>query len=122
MSKASEIIDQGDPHEIIRMALGAWFAAEEGRYCMCEEPELAGLNLMCGNCLLENRGQRALRTRRLREPHRHIYDPNRIHFPDHPVGKYGVCELCAYFADNERHIGEPISRFDGGWTQWGVLT
>ena len=46
MSRASEIIERGDPMEILRMAMGARFAAEEGRFCECIEPSLVGLDIL----------------------------------------------------------------------------
>ena len=93
MSRASDIIERGDPQEIISMALGARFAADEGRYCRCIEPALVGYALMCGNCLLESEGQIERATRRLREPHTFVSSRE----PD------WLCDICAHESDHPRH-------------------
>jgi hypothetical protein len=97
--RAAEIIARGDPEEIVRMALGARFAAEDGRYCECEEPSLHGLDLMCGNCLLENESQIEARTKAMHEPHAFVPDPD----PDSAAARTGMCRLCAGWRDDPRH-------------------
>lgn len=82
------------------MALGARFAAEEGRYCECEEPALHGRDLMCGHCLLENLGQHEQLERMMREPHP---------FESHPdersaAARLGMCRLCSGWLDDPRHV------------------
>jgi len=78
------------------MALGARFKAERGEFCECEEPELVGLDLMCGKCLCENREQIAKRERAINEPHNFV-----------PRGESGImarfCKVCARFDDDWRH-------------------
>lgn len=97
-NRAQEIIERGDTEEILRMALGARFAAEEGRFCECEEPSLHGRDLMCGNCLLENQGQRERLEALIRGPHPFTPDPRKR-------GSYrlGWCGICAMPKDDPRH-------------------
>lgn len=96
--RASEIIAQGDPGAILRMALGARFAAEAGRFCECAEPSLHGFDLMCGNCLLENEGQIERRTRQINEPHEFV--PGR----GDAQKRLGMCGICSMWEDDPRHI------------------
>lgn len=105
MSRASEIIATGDPEAILRMALGARFAAEEGRYCECAEPSLHGRDLMCGECLLENLGQREALTRAMNEPHPFEPDPRE----ESAAARLGMCHLCSMWEDDPRHVGQPVS-------------
>lgn len=85
--------ETGDYGPVIRAALGARFEAGEGHYCECETPSLRGDALMCGNCLLENRGQVAKREKHMREPHK--FRPR----PDLPI----MCEVCAGWEDDAKH-------------------
>lgn len=98
MSRADEIIRRGDPMEILRMGLGARFAAEEGRFCECDEPALTGRDLMCGNCLLENEGQIARLEALIRGSHA---------FEDAREGsgarRLDYCAVCAFPRDDPRH-------------------
>lgn len=99
MSKLDEIVARGDTREVLRAALGAWFAAHEGRYCECDEPSLRGLDLMCGECLLENRSQIEKRERAMREPHEFVSDPN----PRSAAARLGMCRLCSGWRNDPRH-------------------
>jgi hypothetical protein len=67
--------------------------AEDGRYCECAEPVLHGFDLMCGECLLENRDQIAKREARIRAPH--TFEP----MTDLPY----MCAVCAGWEDDQRH-------------------
>jgi hypothetical protein len=91
--KAVEIIERGDPAEILSMGLRARLAAEDGRYCECEQPILHGPDLMCGRCLLENRDQIEEATRRIREPH--AFEPGALD------GR--MCSVCSGWEDDARH-------------------
>lgn len=97
--RASEIIASGDTEAVLKMALGAWFAATEGRYCECIEPSLHGHDLMCGNCLLENKGQIEAANRRIREPHQ-WEEPRE----GSAARRLGWCRICTRPADDPRHI------------------
>lgn len=96
--RASEIIASGEAEAILGMAMGAWFAADEGRYCECAEPSLHGRDLMCGNCLLENRGQIESANRRIREPH--AWEPAR---EGSGAARLGWCGVCTRPKDDPRH-------------------
>lgn len=98
MSKASEIIQRGDPAEIMRMALGAWFAGMDGEYCRCDEPDLHGRDLMCGHCLLENEGQRDRLAALIRGPH--AFEPSTRPWRH----RMGWCDLCTHPKDDPRHV------------------
>jgi hypothetical protein len=97
--RAAEIIERGDAMEILRMAMGARFAADEGRFCECAEPSLHGRDLMCGNCLLENEGQRERLEALIRGPHEFVLDERKR-------GSYrlGWCGICAMPKDDPRHV------------------
>lgn len=60
---------EGWPGEIVAIGLSARLAAQEGRRCECAEPILTGTDLMCGRCLLENRGQELRKLDILLAPH-----------------------------------------------------
>lgn len=104
MSRASEIIARGDAEEILSMALGARFAAEEGRFCECAEPSLHGWDLMCGECLLENQGQIERLTARIREPH--PFEPSDR---SDAARWLGMCGICSMWEDDPRHVPGPAS-------------
>ena len=91
------------------MALGARFAAEEGRYCECVEPSLHGRDLMCGNCLLENRAQIASLEKAMREPHAFEPDPRE----DSAAARLGMCRLCSHWYEDPRHVKQAASKQDG---------
>ena len=97
--RATEVIREGDPGAILKMALGAMFAAEEGRFCECAEPSLHGFDLMCGNCLLENEGQIERRTARIRDPH-----PFELSDRD-AARRLRWCSICTMPEDDPRHAG-----------------
>lgn len=97
-SRASEIIERGDPAEILGMALGARCAAARGEFCECEQPDLVGDGLMCGHCLRENREQIERRERRSREPHAFT--------PREPSDE--MCDICTRWRDDPIHkLGTP---------------
>jgi hypothetical protein len=85
--------ETGDYGLLIGVALNARFSAEDGRYCECAEPVLHGFDLMCGECLLENRDQIAKREARIRAPH--TFEP----MTDLPY----MCAVCAGWEDDQRH-------------------
>jgi hypothetical protein len=95
--RAQEIIERGDPREIIAVGLRARSQAEEGLYCECDEPILTGRDLMCGACLRENQTQIGKRTREIREPH--AFEPR---------GQTGIkakmCRVCSHWEDDPRHL------------------
>lgn len=64
--RAAEIIESGSVGEILKMALNARAAVDEGRYCECDQPVLSGDALMCGGCLLRNRTQEIRRVHQIR--------------------------------------------------------
>lgn len=101
--RASEIIATGDPMKILSMAMEARFAAWDGRFCKCEQPSLHGLDLMCGNCLLENQSQVEKRERAMREPHEFVPDPDE----KSAAARLGMCRLCAGWLDDPRHAVPP---------------
>lgn len=95
--RAAKIIATGDAEAILKMALDARFAAEEGRFCECEEPSLYGRDLMCGNCLLENEGQIERLEALIRGPHE--FEPC-----TRAAGRrMGWCAICAHPEDDPRH-------------------
>lgn len=62
--------DEGWAGEIIAISLGARFARQEhGRRCECVDPILTGDDLMCGRCLLENKGQELRKLDKILGPH-----------------------------------------------------
>lgn len=91
---------------ILGIALGARAAQDEGRYCECTEPELTGSDLLCGACLLNNRGQEVLRVEAIVRAHE--FEPD----PRHPF----FCRTCTMGADAPRHHG--VSAV--GRTSWGT--
>jgi len=99
MDQAQAIIERGDPVEIIRVGLRARSKAEEGCYCECVDPILAGRDLMCGRCLLENQDQVAARNAEIRSDH-----------PFQPRGASGIkskmCRICTGWADDPRHSAD----------------
>lgn len=99
-------LDPFDPARLLGIALRARGAADKGRYCECAEPLTAGLDLMCGACLLNNKDQER----------RRVIDFVRAH--DFVAGEHGsgwICERCTLFEDHERHHG-----VDGiGRCSWG---
>lgn len=105
-SKAEQIIETSDLRAIIRMAMGARIAADEGRYCECAEPSLRGMDLMCGACLLNNRGQEIRRIHRSVDAHGHV--PGKL-------GGY-MCATCTQGPNDPRHHGQPAV----GRTSWGT--
>jgi hypothetical protein len=105
--RAAEIINAGDPEAILRMALGARFAAEEGRFCECEQPSLYGRDLMCGNCLLENEGQIERLETLIRGPHE--FEPS-----EREAGRrMSWCGICAHPQDDARHAVSPAGKRAG---------
>jgi hypothetical protein len=99
MDRAAEIIARGDPMEIVGMAMRAREAYEDGRVCECAEPSLHGRDLMCGNCLLENQGQRDALEASMRDPH--PFEESRR---SDAARRLGMCDLCAGWKDDPRHV------------------
>lgn len=101
--RAAEVIATGDAEAILKMALGAMFAAEDGRFCECAEPSLHGRDLMCGNCLLENQGQIERLEALIRGPH--TFEPS-----ERATGRrMGWCGICAHPQDDPRHAAASVS-------------
>lgn len=96
IDRAQEIIERGDPLEIIRVGLRARRKAEEGVFCECEAPILAAYDLMCGRCLLENQGQIERRTARIRSLH--TFEPS-----GEGQIKREMCRICSGWKDDPRH-------------------
>lgn len=99
----------GWPQAMLRLALGARSARQEGRRCECDEPLLTGDDLMCGRCLLENQGQELRVLDRILAPHPFAE-------PDTPARQLlGWCATCNYPSDDVRHHGQAKE----GMTSWG---
>lgn len=98
-----------DPGAVLRIALGARFAAQDGRYCECSSPELTGADLMCGECLLRNQDQEVRRVLAIVSAHDFVPGEGsaiRAHF----------CAVCTMPADAPRHNGVHAV----GHTSWGA--
>lgn len=99
MSRAelNTLIDSGDYAALIKITLNANAKAAEGVFCQCAEPDVVGLDLMCGECYLEVESQREGRQRALREPHAYV------------VGRHddiGMCDFCTRWKDDPIHVKE----------------
>jgi hypothetical protein len=98
--RAQQIIERGDPREIIRIALEARNQAEEGIFCECEEPILHGFDLMCGRCLRENQSQIDRRNERIQSSHA-------FEAMGHRGIKALMCRVCSGWQDDPRHASPP---------------
>ena len=94
---------------ILAVALSARAAADEGRYCECAEPEVTGFDLMCAECLLNNRDQERARVRSF--AHAHDFIPDTAHFDG------AFCKVCIRIETDPRHHGVNAV----GRTSWGEL-
>lgn len=92
---AAEIIERGEPKEILAMVFRARGAAEEGRWCECDEPITSGVGLLCGACLLNNQDQERLACVRIVRAHDFV--PKETFLP--------MCAVCTMWEDNPRHHG-----------------
>lgn len=92
--------------DLLRRALGAREAIDEGRYCECAEPDLSGAALMCFRCDLRNRDQEIAAVHRIVDAH------------DFVPGKLGglMCAVCTNKEDIPRHHGVG----EVGRTSWGT--
>jgi hypothetical protein len=84
-----------DFRPMVALAFGAIAAQDDGRYCECSEPLLAGDDLMCGACLLNNKDQERKRCARSCNAHEFVPSPK---FPP-------MCAVCTMWKDSPRHHG-----------------
>lgn len=106
MDRADEILASGNPAAILKMVFDSRAAVDEGRYCECEQPSLIADELMCGHCLLRNRGQEVKRVHRSVDAHEFV--PGKL--------RGLMCKVCTQTADAPRHHGTPAV----GRTSWGT--
>lgn len=108
LTSALAALDNGEgAAAIFAVALSARAAADEGRYCECAEPEVAGLDLMCAECLLNNKDQERALVRSFTHAHKFV------------PGKLGgaFCKVCVQLETDPRHHGVNAV----GRTSWGEL-
>lgn len=108
LTAALAALDNGEgAAAILAVALSARAAADEGRYCECAEPEVTGFDLLCAECLLNNKDQERARVRSF--THAHEFVP----------GKLGgaFCKVCVRLETDPRHHGVNAV----GRTSWGEL-
>lgn len=107
LTTAIEQLRSGEnPGAIIGIALRARMDADEhGIYCECAQPEVEGDDLLCGECLHNNRVQELKLLYRYYGPH------------DFVPGKLGghMCAVCVYPETEPRHHGVPHF----ATTSWG---
>lgn len=112
VSRLSDIIASGNNARIIGIALHARSEADAGRYCECEQPALTGLDLMCGECLLENLSQREKKTVWIRAPHEFVPSEN------DSMRRMEMCGRCSGWLEDPRHVagrgGGPVTGDDDG--------
>ncbi len=93
MSKVAELVEAEDWDQLITIALNARALAGEGKFCECNDPAVTGVDLMCGDCLRENREQIKKRTQWMADPH--------------PFESYArapfMCRRCSMWEDDPRH-------------------
>jgi hypothetical protein len=112
LTAALRASEGGEWGQLLGIALRSREAAlDEGRYCECAEPALAGDSLVCGACLLRNRGQEVRAVLRIVSPHRYVARQRR----DRPGQTLPICESCATDEGDPRHHGVPAV----GMTSWG---
>lgn len=104
--RLTELAEAGDMVGILGAALNAWLAAKEGRYCECEHPVLVGPDLMCGQCLLQNKDQEIARVHRSVDAHEFV--PGKL--------RGLMCAVCTREREEPRHYGCPAI----GRTSWGT--
>ncbi len=107
LKAAMEALYDGNPSPVIAIAMRARFAADEGRYCECDSPEVLGLDLMCGACLLNNKDQERARVRSIAHAHEFV--------PDADLMGGAFCKACVRLEDDSRHHGVDAV----GRTSWG---
>lgn len=90
---------KGEVGAVVAIALRARSAADDGRYCRCAEPLLAGLDLMCGACLLNNGDQEVRKLLSIYGAHAFDADTSKPHRV-----AMGWCK-CTYPEDDPRHHG-----------------
>lgn len=105
MDRAQELIATQGARAAFKMAMDAREGVTQGRYCECEQPSLNGDALMCGHCLLRNRGQEIRRLHRIVDAHSFV--PGKL--------RGRMCAMCTHWEDDPRHHGQPAV----GTTSWG---
>lgn len=99
------LVDNGDAAGVVRIALQARAAQDEGRYCECAAPVLAGADLMCGACLLNNRNQELRNLDASRGPHE--FEPGAL--------EGMMCAVCTCWEPDIQHHGGAAK----AKTSWG---
>lgn len=106
---ALDQMESGDYGPVLAIALGARVKADDGRYCVCADPLLSGLDLMCSACLLNNRDQEKRKLLSLYGAHDFEADT-----ASETRVAMGWCK-CTYPKDDPRHHGVDIRCV----TSWG---
>lgn len=108
-----QIVERGDPAEILRVGLNASLKAGDGEFCSCPDPILEGGRLVCGRCLLSNKAQRDARAKLAAEPHPLRWTPLDKQKHEERIAKKGpewdrmaLCRLCGGWRDDPRHEGQ----------------
>lgn len=104
--RLDRIVAADDWRELAIASLCARVAADEGRYCQCAQPSVTGLDLMCGECLLQNRDQEIKRLHSIVDAHEFI--PGKL--------RGLMCKICTQTVQEPRHHGVPAV----GRTSWGT--
>lgn len=103
--RLAELLATGGIRKVLAAALKARIAADSGRYCECAEPVLCGLDLLCSQCLLQNRDQEIKRIHRIVDAHEFV--PGKL--------RGLMCATCTRAREEPRHYGCPAI----GRTSWG---
>lgn len=93
--KALAAAKRGDVGPVLGVAARAILAQDEGRYCECADPVLAGDDLLCGACLLNNKDQERRRCAVICDAH---------DFVPGPCGGL-MCKVCMCSESAPRHHG-----------------
>lgn len=95
--------------EILKMvgrSLDARFAAEDGEFCQCAEPEHPNDDgLMCRRCFRENRSRREAKERRMAGPHEFVLFER--------AAELRMCAVCSGWEDDARHTPPDTSSGEG---------
>lgn len=94
--RLARMIEAKDWAGLFGAALDARQASDEGRWCACAEPLVAGRGLMCGRCLLRHQGQYLAGTKAICEAHDFEPDPRCDGI---------LCRRCAMGEADSRHHG-----------------
>ena len=100
MGKIDEAIDSGDAKAIVRAWIGAMRAEAEGRFCVCEQPDLTGRkSYLCFACDLPNMERKAEIETAMLAPH-----PFEANDRLHPLLIDICCDFCSGARSNtSRH-------------------